>query len=44
MYEIDATLTGWINALAGDTFPDRIMVCVSAYGVPLLVLEIAAHW
>lgn len=44
MYEIDATLTGWINALAGDAFPDWIMVCVSAYGVPLLVLVVAANW
>jgi undecaprenyl-diphosphatase len=44
MYELDAAVTGWINALAGNSVLDRIMFAVSAWGVPLLVVAVAAQW
>ncbi|WP_421577213.1 phosphatase PAP2 family protein [Shinella sp. M31] len=44
MYELDAALTGWINALAGNGFADRVMILASACGVPLLVIAVAAQW
>lgn len=44
MYELDAALTGWINASAGNAFADRILILVSAYGVPVLVAAVAVQW
>ncbi len=44
MYELDATITGWINGLSGSSALDQIMIIVSAYGVPLLVVAVAAQW
>jgi undecaprenyl-diphosphatase len=45
MYQIDATLTAWINTWAGHSPAfDAIMVGASTIGVPLLVLAVALQW
>ena len=45
MYDLDAYITHWINDLSGDLgILDSILVMVSAYGVPLIVLTVAAQW
>lgn len=45
MYELDATLTRAINGIAGTNFVlDQVMICVSAIGVPILVLAVAGQW
>lgn len=44
MYELDSALTGWINGLAGRPTVDRLMILVSAYGVPVLIALVALQW
>lgn len=44
MYNLDAALTAWINGLAGNELLDHIIVAVSALGVPLLIVAVAAQW
>ena len=45
MYDLDASVTQWINSLSGQSaLFDSIMIMVSAYGVPLMVLAVAAQW
>jgi len=44
MYELDAVLTSWVNAFAGNAFLDNMMILVSAWGVPLLVIAVAVQW
>jgi undecaprenyl-diphosphatase len=45
MTELDAALTAWMNAWAGRfAAVDFIMIWVSALGVPVLVLAVAAQW
>lgn len=45
MYELDATITHAINALAGRSAPlDALMIWVSSVGVPLMVLAVAIQW
>lgn len=45
MYELDAFATRWINSLSGHSVMiDNLMVWVSAYGVPTIVLAVAAQW
>lgn len=44
-YDLDAAATRAINGLAGISIPvDFLMIQVSAIGVPLLVLGVAAQW
>lgn len=45
LYDIDVAVTRAINGLAGtNNLPDLVMIWVSAVGVPLLVLAVAAQW
>ncbi|WP_028749208.1 phosphatase PAP2 family protein [Rhizobium mesoamericanum] len=44
MYQLDATTTAWINSLAGNPIVDRLMILISAYGVPLLIALVAVQW
>jgi undecaprenyl-diphosphatase len=45
LYNLDAAATHAINSLAGaSTALDFLMVQISALGVPLLVLAVAAQW
>ena len=45
MYELDVAVTHAINGWAGlYTGIDRLMIWISAFGVPLLVLAVAAQW
>lgn len=45
MYPIDAAITHWVNGLSGHSAPiDSLLVMVSAYGVPVMVLAVAAQW
>ncbi|MDK4724973.1 phosphatase PAP2 family protein [Rhizobium phaseoli] len=45
MYDLDAHITHWINSLSGQFgMLDNILVLVSAYGVPFIVLAVAAQW
>jgi undecaprenyl-diphosphatase len=45
MYALDAALTKAINSLAGiSPVLDFLMIWISAIGVPLLVLAVAAQW
>lgn len=45
MLHIDAAITHWINGLSGQSAViDRIMILVSACGVPILVVAVAAQW
>lgn len=45
LYDLDAVATRAINGLAGaSSAVDFVMVRVSAIGVPLLVLAVAAQW
>lgn len=44
MYALDAAITGWINRLSGTGGLDQTMMMISVYGVPLLVLAVAAQW
>ena len=45
VYEIDAIVTRWINGCAGaNALSDFLMIWISAIGVPLLVLAVAAQW
>lgn len=44
-YELDAAVTHAINGFAGSiAVTDQLMIWVSAFGVPLLVLAVAAQW
>jgi undecaprenyl-diphosphatase len=44
-YALDAASTHAINALAGaSAVVDFLMISISAYGVPLLVLAVAGQW
>lgn len=44
MYELDAAITGWTNHLAGNTHLDQVLIIISAFGVPLLVMAVAGQW
>ncbi|RDJ03026.1 phosphatase PAP2 family protein [Rhizobium grahamii] len=44
MYELDAAVTGWINHLAGNDALDQILIMISAFGVPLLVIAVIGQW
>jgi|TARA_R110000751_G_scaffold261692_1_gene360960 undecaprenyl-diphosphatase len=45
LYDLDAAATHAINSLAGSSAAvDFLMIWVSAIGVPLLVLAVAAQW
>lgn len=45
MYGFDVAATRLINGQAGDNgFLDAVMVLISAYGIPLLVLIVAGQW
>lgn len=45
MYGLDFSVTQWINSLSGHSgLVDSIMILVSAYGVPFMVLAVAAQW
>jgi undecaprenyl-diphosphatase len=45
MEPLDITLTGQLNAWAGDNFAlDTAMIWISAVGVPVLVLLVAIQW
>lgn len=45
LYDLDAAATRAINSLAGTSATvDFLMIWVSAIGVPLLVLAVAAQW
>lgn len=45
IYTIDANLTHWINSWAGHSqFVDLLMLWVSSFGVPILVLAVACQW
>ena len=45
IHTIDISLTQWINRLAGiSSFVDAVLIGVSAYGIPLLVLAVACQW
>lgn len=45
MHELDAAITHTINGWAGSGgATDYVMVWISAFGVPVLVLAIAAQW
>lgn len=44
MYNLDAAMTAWINGLAGNPIVGRLMILISAYGVPLLILLVAVQW
>jgi undecaprenyl-diphosphatase len=45
MYEIDVTLTQWMNGLAGrNAALDFLMISISAVGVPILVLAVIIQW
>lgn len=45
MFQLDAAITAWINALAGqDPATDAVMIGVSTVGVPLMVLAVAVQW
>ncbi|MDH6232555.1 undecaprenyl-diphosphatase [Mesorhizobium soli] len=41
---MDAELTSWINAAAGNPTLDSVMIAVTQFGVPLIVLIVALHW
>ena len=43
--ELDLTLTVWINSLAGSVpILDGIMILVTGFGVPVMVLAVVLHW
>ncbi len=45
MYGLDTDVTQWINGLSGHSpLLDDMMIMVSAYGVPAIVLAVAAQW
>lgn len=45
MYALDAHVTHWINGLSGHSaFLDKLVIMASAYGVPIIVLSVAAQW
>ncbi|MEP6563572.1 MAG: phosphatase PAP2 family protein [Mesorhizobium sp.] len=45
MSQIDAAVTAWINAWAGQAPAlDSVMIWISTLGVPLLVLAVAVQW
>jgi undecaprenyl-diphosphatase len=44
MYDLDAALTARINGLAGNPLGDRLIILISAYGVPLLIALVAVQW
>ena len=45
IHSIDISLTQWINRLAGENqFIDAVLIGVSAYGIPVLVLAVACQW
>jgi undecaprenyl-diphosphatase len=45
MYQLDVTVTEWINNLSARSgFADEAMIIISSVGVPLLVLAVAAQW
>jgi undecaprenyl-diphosphatase len=45
MSELDTAITTWVNLSAGKIASvDSIMIWISAVGVPLLVLAVAAQW
>lgn len=45
MSELDVAVTRWINGWSGtSTAADLAMIWISAIGVPLLVVAVAAHW
>lgn len=42
---MDERITRWINAPAGsDAVLDQVMLAITHYGVPLLILAVAAQW
>ena len=41
---MDGAVTAWINGFAGTAFFDAVMTAVSAYGVPVIVVLVAAQW
>ncbi|MBB4568385.1 phosphatase PAP2 family protein [Rhizobium leucaenae] len=42
---MDQTITQWINSSAGTSpMLDRIMIMITQFGVPLLVLAVALQW
>ncbi|MEO5756471.1 MAG: phosphatase PAP2 family protein [Mesorhizobium sp.] len=45
MYQIDAAVTAWINAWAGQApTADLVMIWISTLGVPIMVLAVALQW
>ena len=45
IYKIDAHATHWINSWASQSqLADHLMVWVSSFGVPILVLAVACQW
>jgi undecaprenyl-diphosphatase len=45
MYELDASATRAVNALSGKTpILDHLMIWVSVWGVPLMILAVALQW
>ena len=45
IYSIDAKATHWINSWSGySQLADLLMVWVSSFGVPILVLAVACQW
>jgi undecaprenyl-diphosphatase len=42
---MDALITGWINNWAGSGgMPDKVIIAVTQFGVPLLVLFVGLQW
>lgn len=42
---MDIAITGWINAAAGNSvFLDSIMIAVTQFGAPVMVLLVALQW
>lgn len=45
MIELDESLTQWINGLSAHfAAVDKLMIAISAVGVPILVLAVALQW
>lgn len=44
LYDLDVAVTQAINALSGQEVVDAVMIGISQWGVPLLVLAVAGQW
>ncbi|GES49784.1 MULTISPECIES: phosphatase PAP2 family protein [Rhizobium] len=44
MYGLDVVITEWINGIAGNPTVDSLMILITAYGVPLLIVLVAVQW